>query len=265
MRLATLVGVSLAIVATNASAQSDRTQRFLDDCHSGRDSGERFCETRDITLAAAPSLTVDGGPNGGITVHAWDRADTKVTALIQTRAETEHDAEAIAKQITIRSNAADVRAEGPTNRRRESWSVSFEIWTPRHTALSLSASNGGIAIDGMDARMDLETVNGGLSLADVAGDVRGTTVNGGVTANLSGAKWSGAGLDLRTSNGGVRLSLPSNYSAQLETGTVNGGMNIGFPITVQGSFGRQLNTKLGDGGPMIRVMTTNGSVTIRHR
>jgi len=262
---AAFVTLSLAATATRANAQSDRTARFLDDCRSNRDDAEHVCQTRDFTLSSGPSLTVDGGDNGGITVHAWDRADTKVTALIETRAETQQDADAIAKQITIRTNAADVRAEGPSTRRRESWSVSFEIWAPRHTSLTLSASNGGVAVDGMDARMDLETVNGGLALTDVAGDVRGTTVNGGVSASLSGARWSGAGLDLRTSNGGVRLSLPADYSAQLETGTVNGGLNIGFPITVQGSIGHRIETKLGDGGPTIRVMTTNGGVTIRRR
>jgi DUF4097 and DUF4098 domain-containing protein YvlB len=117
----------------------------------------------------------------------------------------------------------------------------------------------------MESRMSLETVNGGLSVRDIGGDVRGTTVNGGITAELSGDRWSGNGLDLRTSNGGVHLSIPSSYSAQLETGTVNGGLDIGFPVTVQGSFGRSFTTQLGGGGPTIRAVTTNGGVTIRRR
>lgn len=262
-----LFAAALAAGAASAvAAQSSRTDRFLDNCRRNGGDDEQFCETRDFTLPAGRSLTVDGRDNGGITVHAWDRADTKVTALIQARGETARDAEDLAKQITVATSAANVRADGPrTTRRHESWSVSYEIWTPRHTELSLSASNGGIAVDGMDSRMDLETVNGGLTLSDAAGDVRGTTVNGGVTASLSGDRWNGAGLDLRTSNGGVHLTLPSNYSAQLETGTVNGGMNIGFPITVQGSIGRRLETKLGSGGPRIRAMTTNGGVSIQRR
>jgi DUF4097 and DUF4098 domain-containing protein YvlB len=263
---AMLTAAFVVALAGPAGAQSDRTARFLDNCHRDRGDDAQFCEARDFTLAAGKSLSVDGRDNGGITVHAWDRNETKVTALIQARGETERDAQDIAKQITVSTNASDVRADGPrTNRRHESWSVSYEIWAPRHTELSLSASNGGISVDGMDSRMTLETVNGGLSLADVGGDVRGTTVNGGVTANLSGDRWSGAGLDLRTSNGGVHLMLPSNYSAQLETGTVNGGMDIGFPITVQGSIGRRVNTQLGAGGPTIRATTTNGGISIRRR
>ena len=129
--LTTIATLSIAIAATGAKAQSDRTARFLDDCHDNGGRDEQVCETRDVTLPAGSSLTVDGGENGGITVHAWDRAETKVTALIEARAQTQQEAEAIAKQITIRTNASDVRAEGPGNtRRRESWSVSFEMCEP---------------------------------------------------------------------------------------------------------------------------------------
>jgi len=34
---------------------------------------------------------------------------------------------------------------------------------------------------------------------------------------------------------------------------------------VQGRINRSLTTELGQGGPLVRVMTTNGGVTIRKR
>ena len=221
---------------------------------------------RNFTLAAARSLIVDGRENGGITVHAWDKTEIQVVAMVQAHAESASEAQDIARQIVISSSNGNIRADGPrTNRRNESWSVSFEIWAPRQTELALTASNGGISVDGMNSRMSLETVNGGLTVTDVDGDVRGSTVNGGITAELSGDRWHGSGLDLRTSNGGVHLYVPSNYSALLETGTINGGMDIGFPMTVQGSFGRSFTTQLGTGGATIRAVTTNGGVSIRRR
>ena len=70
---------------------------------------------------------------------------------------------------------------------------------------------------------------------------------------------------MSTTNGGVELAIPSNYNARLETGTVNGGMDIGFPITIQGHLNRRLTTQLGSGGPLVRVTTTNGGVTLRRR
>lgn len=269
MRTLALAFLALPIAAAAAQSsptQSSRARRFMDNCERrGWRDDERFCETRDVEMPASASLRVDGRDNGGVTVHGWDKSTIQVVAMIQTNAETEADASDLAKRVRISASNGEVRADGPDTRRHESWSVSYEIWVPAHTGLDLRARNGGIAVDGVDSRMELETVNGGLALSDVGGDVRGTTTNGGVSAELSGSKWNGAGLDLQTSNGGVRLYIPDNYSARLETGTVNGGMNIGFPITVQGSFGRRLSTQLGSGGPTIRAVTTNGGVTIRRR
>jgi hypothetical protein len=61
----------------------------------------------------------------------------------------------------------------------------------------------------------------------------------------------------------VTLELPEGYNAQLATGTVNGPIDLGFPITIQGSIKRKIETTLGKGGPPVRVFTTNGPLTLR--
>lgn len=258
--------LTLAVLTTavTAGAQTDRAQRFMDNCRRDNGDQERFCETRAVTVAASRALSVDGRTNGGISVHGWDRADVQVLAMIQTNANSEAEARDIAKGINILTSGAQIRAEGPSTGRRESWSVSYDIYVPRQTDLTLTANNGGVSIESVTSRISAETENGGLSLNDVQGDVHGRTVNGGINAELTGDRWVGGGLDLRTSNGGVRLTIPSNYSAMLETGTVNGSVNVDFPVTIQGRIGgREFNTTLGAGGATVRATTTNGGVTIR--
>lgn len=254
---------SLCLGAAAAGAQSAAT--FVDNCQNGRSDNVRFCETRNVAVTAVPALTVDGRDNGGITVHAWGRSDIQVVAMVQAQAETQADAQAIAQQISVSSTNGDVHADGPQTERRQSWSVSYEVWAPKSTALAVTARNGGIAVDGIEAQMNLQTVNGGIDLRDVSGDVHGVTTNGGISADLGGDRWRGNGLDLRTSNGGVQLRIPNNYSAALETGTVNGDLDIQIPMTVQGILSRQIATQLGSGGATIRAMTTNGGVSIRPR
>ena len=95
-----------------------------------------------------------------------------------------------------------------------------------------------------------------------AGRIRGETTNGGIDLELTGSRWEGAGVDLRSTNGGVTILVPDGYSAELETGTTNGGMDLDFPVTVQGRITRSIRTSLGEGGPLIRVMTTNGGVAL---
>jgi len=68
---------------------------------------------------------------------------------------------------------------------------------------------------------------------------------------------------VRTTNGGIVMSIPENYSARLETGTVNGSISVDFPVTVQGRINKELAVNLGSGGAMVKAMTTNGGVRIK--
>ena len=106
-------------------------------------------------------------------------------------------------------------------------------------------------------------MNGGMSLSRLAGDVDAHTTNGGLEVELSGDRWKGSGLSATTTNGGVTLEIPKNYNAELETGTVNGSVQVDFPITVEGKISKKLEATLGDGGPRVRVRTTNGGVHLR--
>ncbi len=256
--------VLIAAVAGSAAAQTTPASRLSDNCNRNWGDDEHFCDERNFAMAATQLLNIDARENGGITVHGWDNGQIKVVAVVQANARTEAEAQTLARAVNVVANGSDVHSEGPSTRGsdHQSWSVSYEIWAPRGTNLTLRSTNGGLSVDAMNATLDLRTVNGGLNLADVNGNVRGTTSNGGITARLSGDRWNGTGLDLVTSNGGVRIYLPDNYSANLETGTTNGHLDLGFPITVQGDFTRHISTQLGAGGAPIRAITTNGGVSI---
>lgn len=245
----------------------ERAERWLDNCdHSGWNSDrEKFCEVRDLTAKATSTISVDGRDNGGVSFWGADRSDVRIIAMIETQAETMADARDLAKQVRIFTDGGRIRAEGPSTRRHQSWSVSYQLTVPRKSNLAAVTTNGGVSAEGVQGRMNFQAVNGGIRLADVGGNIQAETTNGGVSATLSGSSWAGEGLDLRTTNGGVNLAVPRGYNANLVTGTVNGGMRVDFPITVQGNFGRTIETRLGSGGPTVRVTTTNGGVRITER
>jgi hypothetical protein len=261
-----VIALAFATLTLPLAAQEpeSRADRFVRDCGGWGDRDrETFCEVRDVKLPVGQRVYIDGRDNGGVRFIGWDRNEVLVRALLQTSADSRADAQALAKEVKIETSGDRVYADGPSNRRYASWYVSYEVWVPRKMNLEAITHNGGVAVHGVEGRMDLRAVNGGITLRDVAGDVRAETTNGSVTAALSGSTWKGNFLDLETTNGSVNLEIPRGYNAQLETGTVNGGMNIDFPITVQGTIGRRINTKLGNGGPRVRATTTNGGVRIR--
>ena len=129
--------------------------------------------------------------------------------------------------------------------------------------LSLKTNNGGISITDVNGQLQFSALNGGVSLKRIGGSVKGGTTNGGLSVVLSGDRWDGETLDVSTTNGGVSMYIPENYSAHLETGTANGHLSIDFPVTVQGNITKELAVNLGSGGATIRAMTTNGGVKIR--
>ena len=227
-----------------------------------------FKELREMTVSATGSLSVDGGKNGGVKVKGSDRSDILVRACIQTWGTSEESARALAQGIRI-SSGGTIKAEAASE---ENWGVSYEVLVPRSTDLNLKAHNGGIGIAGVEGRIEFETLNGGVSLMDVAGDVRGRTTNGGVNVMLAGSSWKGSGLDVVTTNGGVHLSMPATYAANIETGTTNGGFKSDIPalnVTTEDIKGPErhnratrLNTSLNGGGAPIRLITTNGGVKI---
>lgn len=264
--LAALAG--LLALAPATPAQQMQRQADADWCRGDRwdeDDEDRYCEVRSVTVPATSSLDVDASPNGGIEVEAWDRNEIRIEAKVQTRTRRAGEARELADEIDVVVEPGHIESEGPRMRGRgNSWSVSYRLKVPRRIDLDLRSVNGGIALAGVSGSIDLQTTNGGLSIRDASGDVRGRSTNGGITATLAGNRWQGEGLDLQTTNGGVVLEVPEGYSAHLETGTTNGGYEIDFPVTLQGRVDRRrLSVDLGDGGPTIRAMTTNGGVSVR--
>jgi hypothetical protein len=261
-----LTGVVLVGVWTGAPQARQAQDDWCRSERRGNDS-EGACEVREFTvLPGVAALAVDAAPNGGITVTGADRGDVLVRAKVVARAQTEARAREILSAVQVNAGPDKVSADGPRNLgRRESWHVSYDLATPAQASLSLTSTNGGINIRDVEGQIRFRTVNGGVKLSGVGGDVSGRTSNGGVDVDLEGQTWRGAGLNVETSNGGVHLRIPEQYSARLESGTENGGFNIDFPITVQGRMDREINAVIGGGGPLIRVRTSNGGVRISRR
>ncbi|MDH4046426.1 MAG: hypothetical protein OEW06_18415, partial [Gemmatimonadota bacterium] len=219
----------LLLIPTVGLAQT--TTLTCDDNWNG--DGERVCEIRDFTLPAGRSpITIDGGPNGGVRVHGWDRNEIRVFARVQANAETESRAQEIAGGVTI-ATSGTIEASGPGSRHHEWWSVTFEAFVPNRSDLNLETVNGGVRIEDVHGQIRFQVTNGGVSLAGLGGDVQGRTTNGGIRLSLAGSGWDGAGADVRATNGGIVLMVPDGYSAHLEAGTTNGALSFDFPVTVQ--------------------------------
>jgi len=259
---------ALAVPASPLGAQEypEGVARSLADCRNQSDDDrERLCEVRTVAVARGTrALDIDASTNGGIRVTAWDRDSIAVHALVQTWGEDAAEAREIAQGVRVAASAGRIRTEAsPSTRRRTGYAVSYHVFAPRGTDIDARSGNGGITIDGIAGRVDVQARNGGIAIRNAGGDVRGRTTNGGITLALAGSRWNGRGVELETTNGSVTVTVPDDFNADLEASTVNGAFDIDFPVTLQGRIDRRLTTKIGNGGPLVRVATTNGPVRIR--
>ncbi len=260
--------LSFAVFGLTISVAAQKQSEGSMQCREGRDDGRLYghCEIKEQTLPASGVINVDAGRNGGVSVKGWERNEILLRSRIETRAPTKAEADQLAGAIRIETAALNIRAEGPEPREDHEWYVSYEIFVPRRSDLSLQAHNGGVSITDVNGRIDFKTTNGGVNLVRVGGHVSGNTTNGGVNVVLSGVRWDGEELNVKTTNGGVNLLMPDNYSAHLETGTVNGNVSSDFsmnvPLTERGRLPKDISVDLGSGGPTIRATTTNGGVRV---
>ena len=259
---------SLLILAAGSYAQlrDNRTPQMSCDTGSYQSGRQRFCEVREQTTPGVGRLTVDPGKNGGVTVKGWLRNDVSIRTRVETWAPSAAEAAALAGLVRVDASAGQIKTSGPDSQHDSWWSASYEIFVPQMTDLNMTSFNGGIDLSDVRGRIEFDAKNGGVRLIRVAGDVNGQTLNGGIQIELTGRTWEGGRLDARTTNGGVTISMPENYSAHVQTGTVNGAIDSDFPVslTVQGRIRPQnLDFNLGSGGPLIHVSTTNGGVKLR--
>lgn len=259
------LAISLGCVPLSAQLQNNSEKQLTCE-NSGYDSDRpRHCEIREQNVASIGRLTVDANRNGGISIKGAIRGDVLVRARIESQADTASAAAALASQVTIDGSGGQVRANGPETLNNAWWSVSYEIFVPQNTDLALKTYNGGLTISDVKGQIRFEGHNGGIHLRRVAGDVSGSTVNGGIHAELAGSTWDGSQLELATHNGGVTVSMPSNYSAHIQAETGNGSVHSDFPVSIAGNLRpKQLDFHIGGSGPLIHVTTTNGGISLKH-
>ncbi len=224
-------------------------------------------DLREINLSAG-DLNVDGRRNGGISIKGENRSDVLIRACVQTWGKTQEEANSLLKSVRIETGGT-IHSEGVSE--NSNASVSYQILVPRNTNLNLTTENGGISIENVDGTIGFDAKNGGINLSNLAGDVKGRTTNGGLHVELAGNTWKGNGLNVETTNGGVHLEMSENYAARFETRTVNGGFKSDIAALAvekqkdENGYRRQgvnINRDINGGGAPVRIVTTNGGVTI---
>ena len=104
-----------------------------------------------------------------------------------------------------------------------------------------------------------------MHVYEAAGTLDAKTTNGGIEVELLDFD-RGEDMTFRTTNGGIKVYFPHDFSAYIDAKTTNGSIKTDFPIEVRGRFKKnRLKGEINRGGGRILMSTTNGSIRILER
>jgi hypothetical protein len=246
------------------------------------------------------ALHIDNG-NGRTCVRAEDREDILVEAHKSARAENQEEAKRLLEKIRVAASESaeglHLLVEIPRRWNRHG-QVNLELRVPRELTMQIHSSNGSVAVQGVRGRVKARSSNGSVCVRDVVGDMDLATSNGKVscaatrgrlvarssnrkieieqhsgsldamtsngTIHASIQELGPEGVVLATSNGRIVLDLPEEIDAELDVRVDNGVIRNHRTLagTTRDSTGR-VRGKLGRGGALIRLRTSNGSISLR--
>jgi hypothetical protein len=127
--------------------------------------------------------------------------------------------------------------------------------------LDLVTSNGPVTINGGSGLINAETSNGSIDLTAENASVTARTSNGPI--HFSGSLAQGRS-QLKTSNGGIVVTLPANAQFALAAETSNGKITSDFSVSGGIRSDTQLRGTVGsDPGTTLELQTSNGGIDLR--
>ncbi|MBN2330039.1 MAG: DUF4097 family beta strand repeat protein [Candidatus Omnitrophica bacterium] len=273
---------------------------------AGWDLKAKYEEEKDWSLSAAEVELIDVvTTNGAIIVSSTDAPEIKIHAVKTIRAKTEEKAKEYAGEVVLYveqdEGALNVFHEHPSGWKQVQVGVSYTISCPPQMEAKLKSTNGKISIDRLQRAVDalttngsihltggqgeiqLRTTNGSVDIADSSGRINASTTNGKISARQIAlserADFSttngGVELDIESgaapitavsTNGSITLSLPAQFSGQLDASVSNGRIASDFAVPGASSQKKSLRGSIGEGGEnRIFLTTTNGNISLKKR
>jgi hypothetical protein len=221
---------------------------------------------RTYTLTPGGSIEIRN-TNGRVQVTPGDGNAVEVVADRIARAASDEDARNALGRIEIAEDVApgrivlDSTKGGFGFEMHVSRRVDYVVRVPKGAGVTVHSTNGDIEVTGLSGAFEARTTNGSVTARALENGARVGTTNGEVTLDF--AKLGEAGVTCETTNGEINLTLPRDAGARLSARVSNGDINTtGLALAVSEQSRRRLEASIGDGGPSIRLETTNGGIKV---
>ena len=142
--------------------------------------------------------------------------------------------------------------------------IDYRVKLPAWANVTLRSTNGQIDVAGprLTGIFRASATNGRITATGLENSAVVEATNGEVRIEVN--RLGEDGLSCQTTNGPIAVTVPASVNARLSARVANGGISTeGLNLTVAEQSRRRLDGTLGEGGPLIRLETTNGPVSIK--
>lgn len=197
-------------------------------------------ETRRTNFGS--TLVLQGAPVGSVTIEAWSRPETEITADIELRADTEDELSQLAEVVNfaLDSEGSSLRITtlGTHDRKymrrvagknfpkkllTASWRIDYVVRVPTYIDLEINIGKGAFAVSNTEGALQLSLAEGDADIAPAGGDVRATIGRGRVNLRPTGRSWRGRGIEIRLANGELTAEFPSPFNADMDARILQSG------------------------------------------
>lgn len=245
------------LLTTQAATASDHRGDLTEEFHQ--------------TYALAPDGRIElDNINGPVHITAWDQNQVKVDAVKY--AYSKERLEEAKIEVDSGKDYLSIRTRYPEHDHTFNWGshnnpaeVEYTLTVPRGARLDeIKLINGSLDVNGVSGEVDASCINGRLEAHNLSGRAELSTINGHLDAKFD--QLPGSSVQLKSVNGSVDLTIPSDSKAEIEASTMSGGIDNDFGLHVNhhNFVGHDLRGELGNGGSRIRISNVNGHIEIRH-
>jgi len=237
-------------------------------------SDESF--TKSIFFESNGKVEIEG-TNGKISIEGWDKNEVYIEAYKKVRAKSREKAEELLKQLEVviehQNDLIRIHSVSPRDNNNGnfwnwifgddiSYSVSYNVYVPANTNIDASTTNGKLYLSQVRGSLGLRTTNGGIQGENLSGNVSAHTTNGSLKIEIENVL-NEKEMEFTTTNGSITVFLPTDINCKINAETTNGSIKTDFPLQIEGKHNQKtIRGKINEGGPLIFIETTNGSIKI---
>lgn len=242
-------------------------------------------KTENIDFGAGGTFSINGAPNGSISIEGWQKNEVEITADIEVQAETEADLALLAQintfvldesfgHITVQSVGAydkkylkSVAKKFPKNLLAMPFRIDYKIKVPSYCDLEINGGHGDLNLSSVEGLIKINVLETNAKLSLVGGVFAANFGSGTIEIAIPTRGWRGRSAEVQLVSGAMNVRLPPNLSAEIDAKVLrNGQIENSYknlkPRDRTKFSDKLITAKAGSGGALLSFTVGEGTLKL---